>query len=408
MLTGRFFTALMRRNNGLLSAPSVDDNERIDPGSVLFHNHNENHSSSSSSSAAGRHFSHSPEDGHNDEDLTRIWSVGASSVLGGRHKQEDAFVVAPQAGLIGVFDGHMGPAASAFCSKNLVDIHQRFLSQQQQQQQSHHPLEVNTDVASLQQQHTQVLTDTFLELDRQFRANNVDLSDGTTACVAFSEEISSRKPADSFMAASASPGSRFGTTVLLSIANTGDSRAIVIRLRNSSDSEILAQTKDHKPLEESEHNRIIKAGGWVTANRRLGGVLLTSRSIGAPLLKDSESAAARLKSLDEIDPELLQHVGPNPRFYKDVAKGLICNPDVISVEIGHDDDIAVIIASDGLWDVLNCESAKEILIDTVKRHRSDSPGDTLARIVAEDLVNVAVSRRTADNTTAVVALRLRK
>lgn len=391
MATQWFFNALMGRNCPLLSKPSgLDDTEPIAQGSSLFRNREGNPSLMHSLS---------PEV-EDDDDLNRIWNVGSSSVVGGRPKQEDAFVVAPNHGLIGVFDGHMGPAAASFCSQNLVKIHQ-----QNRPHQTPHLPQQTMMPEELEQKHKRELTATFFELDRQFRASHLDLSDGTTACVVFGEEISSRN------SDSTSISSPLKKTIL-SIANTGDSRAIVIKLGNPAlkmaDSEILVQTKDHKPLEESEFNRIKAAGGWVTSNRRLGGVLLTSRSIGAPLLKDSESSAARIKPVEELDPELVEHVAPNPRFYKDITKGLICDPDVISVEIDEGDEIAVIVASDGLWDVLNCESAKEILIDTINRHRHDAPGDTLARIVAEDLVNVAVSRRTADNTTAVVALRMRK
>jgi serine/threonine protein phosphatase PrpC len=41
-----------------------------------------------------------------------------------------------------------------------------------------------------------------------------------------------------------------------------------------------ALSKDHKPLDEEEKSRIIKAGGFVTSEGRVNGNLNLSRSLG--------------------------------------------------------------------------------------------------------------------------------
>lgn len=407
-MTGRFFDAVssfLRKNSS-----GTDDVECPSTVGTLFSDNN-NNNLDRQNSFGNRNISNN----NNNNDAidvgpnARIWGVGSSSITGGRPKQEDNFVVAPDAGLIGVFDGHMGPASSSFCSKNVVNEHRQ---SRQPGQENPFLYDDADNLETLKQQHRRELSATFKQLDLNFRKQHPNALDGTTACVLFCEDMSrTRKQLT------------LPSQILLSIANTGDSRAIVIKLGKISNeqgggagggaggdelnAQIILRTKDHKPTEESEFNRIVKAGGWVTANRRLGGILLTSRSIGSPVLKDSESSEARIKNLEELDRDLMQHVAPNPRFYKDIAKGLICDPDVEQVMIEPDDEVAVLIASDGMWDVISCEAAAAILTDSIKRHHN-ARADTLARIVAEDLVNVAKDRRTADNTTAVVALKLRK
>lgn len=58
------------------------------------------------------------------------------------------------------------------------------------------------------------------------------------------------------------------------IANSGDSRSV---LRSNKDT--IALSIDHKPELPEEHNRIVKAGGYV-ADGRINGNLNLSRAMG--------------------------------------------------------------------------------------------------------------------------------
>lgn len=58
------------------------------------------------------------------------------------------------------------------------------------------------------------------------------------------------------------------------VANIGDSRAVLCRSRQA-----IPLSTDHKPDNPSEHNRIQKAGGFVTEGR-VNGTLSLSRSFG--------------------------------------------------------------------------------------------------------------------------------
>ena len=61
----------------------------------------------------------------------------------------------------------------------------------------------------------------------------------------------------------------------LYVANAGDSRCVVCR-----DGEAIEMSFDHKPEDEPEMNRIVKAGGKVTPDGRVNGGLNLSRAIG--------------------------------------------------------------------------------------------------------------------------------
>jgi protein phosphatase 2C family protein 2/3 len=89
-----------------------------------------------------------------------------------------------------------------------------------------------------------------------------------------------------------------GTTALaavvwgssLYVANAGDSRAVLSRHGKAID-----LTRDHKPHEPSERQRIELCGGYVCSEGRLCGELAVARAIGdfhLPQLKGSHSSTA--------------------------------------------------------------------------------------------------------------------
>lgn len=61
----------------------------------------------------------------------------------------------------------------------------------------------------------------------------------------------------------------------LYVANAGDSRCVVCRKGQA-----VEMSLDHKPEDESEMERIVKAGGKVTADGRVNGGLNLSRALG--------------------------------------------------------------------------------------------------------------------------------
>eukprot|EP00292_Cryptomonas_paramecium_P009031 CAMPEP_0113725206 /NCGR_PEP_ID=MMETSP0038_2-20120614/39589_1 /TAXON_ID=2898 /ORGANISM="Cryptomonas paramecium" /LENGTH=252 /DNA_ID=CAMNT_0000655359 /DNA_START=38 /DNA_END=793 /DNA_ORIENTATION=+ /assembly_acc=CAM_ASM_000170 len=138
----------------------------------------------------------------------------------------------------------------------------------------------------------EALTRAFLRTDGEFldKAAREGLSDGCTVTTAFLSGIE------------------------LYVANAGDSRTIICRGTNA-----VPMSLDHKPDRPSERRRIIQAGGHVTVIgcARVNGVLATSRGFG--------------------DRELKRYVSAEPEIqHRTLEKG----------------DDFLVLASDGLWDVM--------------------------------------------------------
>ncbi|KAJ7561555.1 hypothetical protein O6H91_03G045200 [Diphasiastrum complanatum] len=152
-------------------------------------------------------------------------------------------------------------------------------------------------------------------------------------------------------------GSTASTAVLvgerLLVANLGDSRAVL-----SKAGEAVALSTDHKPNRTDERQRIEEAGGVVmwAGTWRVGGVLAVSRAFGDRLLKKYISA------IPEIQEEMIE-----------------------------DDMEFLVLASDGLWDVVSNQAAVTLV-------QSISDPEEAARRLCEE----AFRKGSADNITCVV------
>ncbi|KAF4367046.1 hypothetical protein G4B88_016758 [Cannabis sativa] len=159
------------------------------------------------------------------------------------------------------------------------------------------------------------------------------------------------------------------------VANCGDSRAVLCRGK-----EAIALSADHKPNREDEYARIEASGGKVIQwnGHRVFGVLAMSRSIGDRYLKP----------------------------------WIIPEPEVTFLPRAKEDD-CLILASDGLWDVMTneevCELArKRILIwhkkngGTLPLERRGEDIDPAAQAAAEYLSNRALQKGSKDNISVIV------
>uniref|UniRef100_A0A7S2WAS5 PPM-type phosphatase domain-containing protein n=1 Tax=Mucochytrium quahogii TaxID=96639 RepID=A0A7S2WAS5_9STRA len=145
-----------------------------------------------------------------------------------------------------------------------------------------------------------------------------------------------------------------GSKVLYT-ANVGDSRAVLCR----GDGTAERLTYDHKASDESEMKRIEDAGGFILRKRVLG-ILSVSRSFGDHAMK----------------------------------KFVLARPYTSRVLVGENDPF-VIIACDGVWDVLSDQEAVEF----IKKAVSDGANmDDLSKM----LVQEALNRGSTDNVTALV------
>lgn len=159
------------------------------------------------------------------------------------------------------------------------------------------------------------------------------------------------------------------------VANVGDSRCVLVR-RNSSSSEGenvegVALSRDHKPNESGERQRLAAAHVMVHGGRVLA-MLAVSRSFGDLCLKDM------------------------------CAGGVVCEPDVTAYKLhrapGEPVDAALVLGSDGLWDVLSNADAAALVLECLAQ-----PGAS-CRDAAARLVQEAQRRGSEDDITALVVL----
>ncbi|KAI3774477.1 hypothetical protein L1987_49033 [Smallanthus sonchifolius] len=214
-------------------------------------------------------------------------------------------------GLFGVFDGHGGARAAEYVKHNLFSNlikHPKFIS----------------DTKS-------AIAESYSYTDSEF--------------------IKSEKNQIKDAGSTASTAILVGNRLL--VANVGDSRAVICR-----NGKAIAVSRDHKPDQSDERQRIEDAGGFVmwAGTWRVGGVLAVSRAFGDKLLK--------------------QFVVADPEIQEEEIDG--------SLEF-------LILASDGLWDVVSNEEA----VAMVKPIQS--PEDA-----AKTLMQEASQRGSADNITVVV------
>ena len=165
----------------------------------------------------------------------------------------------------------------------------------------------------------------FLEMDKILKENNF-YQVGSTACIIYITSENSKK--------------------ILYCANVGDTRAVLIK--NNSQKRL---SYDDRASDQKEHDRIIKEGGVVFAGRVYGQLML-SRAFG--------------------DWELKTY-------------GVSCIPHIVRYEIQYDDKYLV-IASDGVWDVIEDEDALQL-----SKNKNNS------KEFCDEIMNYTVERGSMDN-----------
>ena len=291
--------------------------------------------------------------------VTRCLS-GASARRGRRATMEDEHVclhrLLPPAGVslngrpwplltfFAVYDGHGGAGASAYCKQNL----HAFLAQRiatllaakddKVDDDDHAGEKIELSLGEL----ALALHDVFLETDEKFISTSVSGA-GTTAVVALLAD-------DHIL-----------------VANAGDSRAQLWR-----DGRPILMSVDHKPARPDETARINAAGGFV-AHGRVMHALAVSRALG-----DRE-----FKKCD-FDDEL--------PFTDSLV---IPDPEIRVCRIAEGDEL--LIACDGLWDVMDAQEAFTYL------HSCDGLVNP-QRAIHELTQHAEVDLNSSDNITAVYAL----
>lgn len=248
---------------------------------------------------------------------THTWrhvSDGWAMAQGGRDYQEDR-IERVQEGAYrawAVYDGHGGEAVAEHLQRNAFAaklVRAVFLDDSSAEPQE----PVRRVIAKIRE--------FFTEWDERYYAPQH--STGACVCVAILHERSSS----------------------LWLAWSGDSRAVVFDTR----ARVLFETRDHKPSDASENNRIIRAGASVLGGRVLG-VLATSRAMGDADLKRCKHTNA----------------------FSSTDGAVTALPDVAHIRVGSD-PIYLCVATDGVWDAFSSseQAAVELRNTLVTVHANE-------------------------------------
>ncbi|CAH0476157.1 unnamed protein product [Peronospora belbahrii] len=305
------------------------------------------------------------------------FDFGAHADMGARKHMEDAHTIIqdlcieslsrlglhPQS-YFAVYDGHGGGEASSYLGEVL---HHNIIKTFFMKKAELKPL-INTSSEELQSMITKRLTDAFEKTDEEFLNESERPQAGSTA-----------------------------TTVLIAgkymfVSNVGDSRTILSRAGKAE-----RLSNDHKPSRQDEAQRVRDTGGFVIHGRIMG-ELAVSRAFGdAPFktfdLPEPPKEDVDSKPRSDYDSQELP-VNPN-----DILKGplVIPTPEITITELTEDCEF-VVLASDGLYDVLKDQEAVDFM-----RQKITQLGD-LQRAVEAIVEHAIFHQRSTDNVTCVVVL----
>eukprot|EP00727_Mastigamoeba_balamuthi_P011452 m51a1_g693 putative protein phosphatase 2c (1016) ;mRNA; f:355518-358953 len=149
---------------------------------------------------------------------------------------------------------------------------------------------------------------------------------------------------------------RSGDARYLQVGNVGDSNAFLVRGKKA-----MMLTEEHKVTSQTERKRLEQMGIPVTQGMtRINGIAV-SRALGC-------------------------------RFVKDMKQGIVASPSVSEcIKLGPEDEL-VIIASDGIWDVLSGQQAYEMA-------QKEATAQAMARRI---LTTATANHKCVDNVTVVV------
>jgi serine/threonine protein phosphatase PrpC len=328
---------------------------------------------------------------------------GYASICGRRREMEDAVTAVPgflsvasetvgdsesstgksPLHLFGVYDGHGGSQVANFCKERL---HGALIEELEAEMKDG---DRGGGECSWQRQWERAFVACFNKVDAEIggvKPRNLRCGNG--------EEVGGRGNDESARADPApTPADAVGSTAVVAVvgssqiivSNCGDSRVVLSRGGHA-----IALSVDHKPERDDEMTRIEAAGGRVIQwnGYRVFGVLAMSRAIGDHYLKPY----------------------------------LISDPEVTFTQ-RTDEDECLILASDGLWDVLSneevCEITRRCLAKWLHnnniaatssssskskswRERREEEMDPCMQAVAGYLSKMAFLRGSSDNITVVV------
>ena len=228
--------------------------------------------------------------------------------------------------VLGVLDGHGGQECAMFAAEELPGVISSIARREGGTRSLSRGTSLRKAAVTNGAALPEILFKSFLQVDADFLRTTSHTS-GSTACIMLFDTESGRA----------------------FVGNTGDTRAVVSRGGRGMDI-----TLDMKATDPEQIARVAIAGGHVTKGRVMGS-LAVARALGDAQLKKGRN---------------LKH-----GTWESGQEALICDPEITSFRPrrtgdARQDDEFMVIATDGLWDVMDSQQA----VDAVKKGLKALPG----------------------------------
>lgn len=293
------------------------------------------------------------------------YKVSYSTEQGFRSYMEDEFFIAKNGDFCCCFDGHGGAAVSRYLRKNLYANVQAFLPSSLNSKRSDDTDGDNSDkprtIGPTVEDYAAALQSALEKIDKEILRISHWSFQGSTAVVIWVHEEKMANAEDVSKA-------ELNRTIIA--ANIGDSRAVLCR-----DNQAWNLTRDHKPNDPDEQERIEGLGGSVIW---CGDVDLSGQPI-------EERGIYRVNG----NLALSRAIGDRAE-----RPHVTAEPEIIAVPVESGDEF-IIIATDGLWDVMDSS-------DAVNYVKFALEAGLKKESVAHQMVQEALRRGTFDNVTVVI------
>ena len=181
-------------------------------------------------------------------------------------------------------------------------------------------------------------------------------------------------------------------------ANVGDSRAILVT-GGGDGSGVVALSVDHSPNHPDEARRVAAAGGFLCEYGG-GGIRVFDHDV-------DDMDYRRVSGLLAAGA-INGGINMTRAFHRQMRGfGITATPDVVVVRRSPHALVGslVVVASDGVWDVLSSDNVARIVRHCYNHARAEGhPSDACVHIAARALVRLSIQNGSSDNVTAVVAV----
>lgn len=307
-----------------------------------------------------------------------------------------------RAAVLCVFDGHGGYECAEYLYQNFIyhlECYQSMIFN------IHEPIFSRRDL----------LEYAFVKIDEQYREKVIEIN---RTAASIRKSVPSPRTTSGITACAGSTGCTVfitaseeePNTYYITCANVGDSRAFMIH-----QSKIIPLSSDHKPFYEQERKRIEMFGSRVENNRVCG--LAVSRTFGDYYAKnnlDSSNGGINIGLTQPLNPntnlrkqpvvalpEVVKHKIhlEKPKKVIEKRKDEKDGKEIISSTVTPSLPTLIVLASDGLFDVMSNSDVADYIYKQYYHHRVKD-----FNLIAKNLVNYCIyNRNSTDNVSVIIS-----